>query len=145
MTARARIWVRRYLPAELTGIVGALIAAHLALAVSANNDALAAIAGAWGETAAYYATMLWTERRLTRGALAAIRNLVMEFGLAEALDSALIRPTLMFAASRLLADPMAGVLVGKLASDVFFYVPAIAAFELRERYARRGQESVSHS
>jgi hypothetical protein len=65
----------------------------------------------------------------------AVVNLVLEFGVAEAIDTGLVRPGLIFLASRLVADLSLGVFIGKLAADVTFYVPAIAAYELRRRYA----------
>ena len=42
----------------------------------------------------------------------------------------------MYAAGRLLGDVSAGVIVGKLLADIVFYVPAIAAYELRRSLAR---------
>jgi hypothetical protein len=73
----------------------------------------------------------------TRGRVVLVlRDLVLEFGLAEALDTLLVRPALMYAAGRLLSDALLGVFVGKLAADVIFYFPTIAAYELRRKYIR---------
>jgi hypothetical protein len=96
-----------------------------------DSTAMAAVAGAWGETCVYYAVMLVREVNAADTLWRAVRNLVLEFGVAEALDSLVVRPALMYLASQLIGDVSVGVLIGKLASDVIFYVPAIAAYELR--------------
>jgi hypothetical protein len=133
MTARVGVWLRRYLPAEAASLIGVLIVAQLAWTLS-GSGAVAAVAGAWGETLAYYTTMVVREVLRTRaGLLVTLRELVLEFGVAEVLDILLIRPAMMYAGSQLVADVRLGVVLGKLGADVFFYIPTIAAFELRRR------------
>jgi len=137
MTARVGVWLRRYLPAEAASLVGALLAAQLAWTLSGSEAAIA-VAGAWGETLAYYATMLLREVLTTRsGLLVTLRELGLEFGVAEALDSLLIRPAMMYTAGQLVADVRLGVLLGKVGADVCFYIPTIAAYELRRRHLQR--------
>ena len=128
-------WLRRYLPSELLSLLAAVAGAQLAYGATAN-PAVAAVAGAWSETIIYYATMLTREVRAHPGQRLPItlRNLVLEFGLAEALDSLLIRPAMMYAATQLLANIALGTVLGKFAADVVFYIPTIAAYELRRRY-----------
>jgi hypothetical protein len=131
--ARVGVWLRRYAPAEVASLIGALVAAQVAWTLS-GNGAAAAVAGAWGETTAYYTTMLARELiRTQAGLFVTLRELILEFGVAEALDTLLIRPGLMYAGGQLVADVRLGVLLGKLGADVFFYVPTITAFELRRR------------
>ena len=43
----------------------------------------------------------------------------------------------MYGAGQLLADVQAGVLVGKFGADIVFYIPTIAACELRRKYLHR--------
>lgn len=138
---RIGVWLRRYVPAEVAALLAALLGAQVAWSLT-GSAAVAAVAGAWGETAAYYATMLVRELRATRlPLLVQLRELVLEFGVAEALDSLLVRPTLMYAAGQLLADVRLGALAGKLGADVFFYVPTIAAYELRRHQLERAAAS----
>lgn len=147
--ARARIWLRRYLPSELLGTLCALLFASEAFRWS-GSGAVAALAGTWGENLAYYGLMLardlnarWREQapsgwwaRLWALGLT-LRNIVLEFGLAEALDSFLLRPTLMYLAIVAIPQLQLAIVVGKLAADVTFYVPTIIAFELRTRFLDR--------
>jgi hypothetical protein len=105
--------------------------------IISTNPAIIAIAGAWGETTSYYATMLLRERRANprQRLWRTLGNLAVEFGIAEALDSLLFRPTLMYMAGQMVSDARFGVLIGKLAADVVFYIPTVIAFELRQHYA----------
>ena len=138
-SSRVQTWLRRYLPAEAVSLLAAVLLGSLAAWLTTNNAAVAAVVGAWGETTAYYATMLFRERRAFphQPIWRTLTNLTLEFGVAEALDSILVRPTLMYLSGQALSDVRLGILVGKLASDVVFYVPTIAAFELRQHYLER--------
>jgi hypothetical protein len=138
-------WLRRYLPAEIVGLIVAVVAASVAQRLTDGNAAIIALVGAWAETLAYYATMLVRELLTTRGTvLEKVRDLVLEFGVGEAIDTLVIRPALMYAAGQLVHDPRWGVVIGKFASDVFFYVPTIAAYELRKRYLPRAVPPDAH-
>jgi hypothetical protein len=130
MNNRPLRWLKRYLPAEAAALLTAVALAQL-VSMLTDSTARAAVAGAWGETCVYYAVMLAREIDAADTLWAAVRNLVLEFGVAEALDSLLVRPALMYVASQLIGDVSVGVLIGKVASDVIFYVPTIAAYELR--------------
>src|SRR4051812_40783406 len=127
---RAREWLARYLPAEIVGLIVAVGAATIAQRLSDSNAAGVALVRAGAETLAYYTTMLVRELVTTRGTIVEkVRDLVLEFGVGEAVDTLVIRPALMYAAGHLVNDQQWGVVIGKLASDVFFYVPTIAAYE----------------
>jgi hypothetical protein len=145
--ARLREWVGRYLPAEVTGTLAALAAAWAAHAAS-GSLATAAVAGAVGESVGYYACMGAGEalrhhanhrhhgggRRLWLTASRTVRDLLVEFGPAELVDSLAARPFLMYLLPTLLHRFAAGILAGKLAADLVFYSLAVAAYELRKRW-----------
>jgi hypothetical protein len=65
-----------------------------------------------------------------------VQKLVADYGFAELLDTGLIRPFAIGAASRWLG-PMFGIILGDVIADVTFYAPAILFHERRERAARR--------
>jgi hypothetical protein len=125
-------WLRRYLPAELVCIPAALAGAFLLGEPLGGNEG-AALGGAIGENAGFYGMMLGRELR-QRGGLAALpralRDLSLEFGPAEALDSLLLRPALLYLGIALAPHAALGVLAGKLAADAAFYSLAIAAHGL---------------
>jgi hypothetical protein len=116
-------WLRRYAPAELCGLLGAVAGYLLALAAT-GHAAPAAYAAAAGENIGFYGFL--RARRV-----GSVRALVVEFGPAEVLDSALVRPACMALATAALG-PL-GVLAGKLAADLVFYAPVIATYEFLKR------------
>jgi hypothetical protein len=142
MSTRLIHWLERYLPAECAS----LVAANALWAVT-DNLAAVAFAAAWSENVAYYEIMLLREVLATRSLPRAVRDLVLEFGLAEALDSSVIRPACIYAATRATADLSVGVFIGKLAADVAVYIPTIFAYELRRYFvpARRATTGANAS
>lgn len=137
-----RAWLRRYGPAEALAGIGALTA-FLAVDAATGDRAAASFAAAIGDNLAYYGWLLASEIRrraaLARGTLrrlcvvpASLRSLACEFGPAEALDTAIVRPacTAAFTAA---AGAGAGVLLAKLVADLAFYMPVIGMQELRAR------------
>jgi hypothetical protein len=136
---RVKHWLGRYWPAELAGTATLLLITLVATAADLGPIALALLA-TWGENLGYYGALLVREeRRLQRtstlghrlAALTSVRNIVLEFGPAEALDTLLIRPAFMYAFPQLIGSAAIGVLVAKVAADAIFYVPVIASYELR--------------
>ena len=69
---------------------------------------------------------------------------VVEFGPAEIVDTALIRPAAMFLASLATGNVIIGVLIGKVAADIVFYGLAITSYEvLVRRFLHRFRRTVS--
>lgn len=137
---RALIWLRRYLPAEIASLTAVLVSAWAVMELS-HNAVLTALAATWVESLAYYGSMIIRELRgrprltpLT--VLAVLRDIVLEFGLAELLDSLLIRPAALYLAISWLPQIGIAVIAGKLAADVIFYIPTIVSFELLRRRAQ---------
>ena len=134
---RPRVWLHRYLPAELVGSTAAIAAA----VVSAGGGVeRAVIAAAWAEAIAFYAFVTIREflqlrdgRRASGAALLAVREVIAEFGVAEAADTILLRPLSMYAMAASLGGLIPGVIAGKIVSDVAFYALAIPAYEFRQR------------
>jgi ornithine decarboxylase len=126
---RVREWLNRYAPAEAAAIAGAVSAAwlidHLHVA------AATAIAGAIGETLAFYVVIIARERRVD------VRGLLIEFGVAESADTFLVRPLAMYVASALVGRAMIGVVLGKFAADVVFYGLAIIGYEVNRARKKR--------
>jgi hypothetical protein len=135
--SRVRVWTYRYLPAEVAGTSAALGAALIA---ASEGVASAVVAATWAEGIAFYAFVTGRELHRDRGpwrspgAIArALRNVIAEFGVAEAADGILVRPALMYAFVDPLGGLIPGVIAGKLAADLVFYALAVPAYELRER------------
>jgi hypothetical protein len=144
-----REWLRRYGPAEVLSLLSTVGAAAITAQAGGSNLAIA-LAATWAGNLAYFGLILgqdvWRTRRQLRQEGRAytwgtfgrnVRALVVEFGAAEALDSLLIRPTLMYWLPRWLHSVPQGVLLAKFAADVTFYVPAIISYELSKKKLRK--------
>ncbi len=155
---RAKVieWLRRYLPLEIAGWVGELGAAGIAYAAT-GSLAIAAVAATIGSAIGYYLpayvnAFRWTFPtvqantwlgRVALTNLLAVRSLTMEFGIAEASDSALVRPALIFAAPVLLDQVLLGWIVGGFIADVIFYVFTIVSYEKFNRWLARRPEPIT--
>lgn len=147
MQQKLNEWIRRYLPAELVSIATTLLAAIVVYSFT-HSHLLAAIAGTWGENIGYYGFLTFQEVRNDRnryssrrrygifGLLKSIRNLILEFGIAEWIDSGLVRPLLLYILPQALGNLALGVVAGKIAADLVFYLFAITAYELRKKYLK---------
>ena len=148
--AKGAEWLKRYGVAEVAGLCTALLGAFAARALTGSEIA-AAYGGAIGENLGYYGVIVGREvvhdQRAASaagrgyglaGAGGTARNLAFEFGIAEVVDSTLLRPLAMGLGLRLLGGGL-GIVAGKLAADLTFYVPVICAYELR-RYLAHANE-----
>jgi hypothetical protein len=153
MRARIREWVWRYLPAELVSIVGTLLPAWILASEDASRVSIA-LAGTWGGNVGYFGTILLRDvirnrrglrlnghRYTPRHFIRNLRDLVIEFGVAEILDSLLIRPALMYWLPLRLHSLTWGLVLAKGLADLTFYIPAIYFYEWnRRRKGRNGCE-----
>lgn len=139
--------MRRYGLAEIAGIATALAGSFLVHAFT-DSEIAAAYGATLGENVGFYGLIvtreLLTAHRLahadgkrydSRGLLRTGASLMFEFGAAELLDTLLIRPAAMGFGTIYLGREW-GVIAGKLAADVTFYIPVILAYEYQRRIAR---------
>jgi hypothetical protein len=141
---RLREWSRRYLPAEVLGGCAAVTAGWTFQILSGSRIG-AAIAGSVGESLGYGCIAVRDLRRYRAhqrrpagpwptGTRAA-RDMLVEFGLAELVDSLVARPFFMYWMPILVHNSTVGLVAGKLAADVVFYSLAITSYELKKQYA----------
>ncbi len=137
-------WLRRYLPAEITAIIGAM-AGGLITHYIFDNPILTALGGTWGENIGYYGKMLHVDIRARikvdetitlTGLVKVLRNSVIEFGLAEYFDSFLIRPLTMYFFTQWAGNITLGLFLGKISADITFYAPTIFFYEFRREYLK---------
>jgi hypothetical protein len=140
---KAKKWLKRFLPAEFTGTITAVAASYIAHHVT-RNLIVAAFAGSIGETLGFYTTIIIQDVRIEQRKLRSanktfsfkafayiLRNILFDFGFAEIIDSLFIRPFCMYIFPVWIKNYPIGILAGKIASDICFYVPVILAYELR--------------
>jgi len=128
---RLAMWTRRYGPAEVAAVGGAVAAA--AIVAGAGAAAATAVAATLGEMVAFYATVLIRDLRARpadRPVRVVLRGLLIEFGPAEVLDSVLLRPAAMYLGPLVTGDLTTGVIAGKVAADLVFYGMAALGHEI---------------
>jgi hypothetical protein len=150
---KLREWSVRYLPAEIIGTITALTGAFVVHHLT-HSLVAAAIAGSISETIGFYSYFAVRDgaryyahhkahprpRRIALTAVHTVRDMLVEFGLAEAVDGLFLRPLFMYAGPHLLHTFAGGLLAGKLAADVVFFVLAAAGYELKKRWLTPRQE-----
>lgn len=135
-------WIRRYGPSEVLGTIAAVGAATGAQRATGSTVA-GAFAGTIAETVVFYGIMFLREsiraayvagtrgRPFRSGDLVPVfRNLMLEFGVAETVDTLFLRPLCIGLGLRFIGGQL-GALAGKLASDVAFYGPVLTIYEWR--------------
>lgn len=146
MKQKLLTWLKRYLPAEILGTASA-VGFPTIVALFSSNNILIAYVGTWGENLGFYGTMIVQEVLQThkryhesgrhygwRAFAKDLRNIFLEFGVAESLDSLLVRPGLMYLSLAFFDNLQIGILAGKILADVVFYIPTAISFELRRKY-----------
>ncbi len=141
-------WITRYLPAEIVG-TAAMVMAGLGVTLWTGNPAVIALAALFGEIVGFYAVLAVTIYLEQRPVCSSRRRasartgmlLVAEFGVAELLDTLLIRPAALVVGVWFFADPLWGLLAGKVVADIAFYAIAAGAFTITARTGLRGDRS----
>lgn len=136
---KIREWSWRYLPSEIACSITSIILATIIFNFT-ENPILTAFVGALSEAFVYYAVIAYRElkklktKRNFKNYLLIIRNLLIEFGFSESLDSFIIRPFFMYWMPIIVGNLSLGIFIGKLISDFIFYVPTIIMYEIRKHY-----------
>ncbi len=142
MKAKIKVWLTRYIPAEIFAVIGVIIGGTVVNAVF-HNSILIALGATWGENIGYYGTIILRDlkrlkekhKKITKLiVIKLIRNLLLEFGPSEYFDSFIVRPFAMYIFPLILHNLYLGLIVGKFAADITFYIPTIISYELRNKF-----------
>jgi len=103
---KIKIWLKRYLPAEIFATTCALLGGGITNLLF-HNPILTALGSTWGENLGYYGTIIF---------------------------SFIIRPFAMYIFPKITHNLYLGLIIGKLTADITFYIPTIIAFELKNKF-----------
>jgi hypothetical protein len=140
---RIREWAGRYVPAECAAIVGVLMGS---LAVGPLGIPAATAYGATiGEAVFFYGFVVIRDRRRRpdHSIVVTCRDLAVEFGPSEVVDTVAARPLAMYLGQLVIGDLAVGVLLGKVAADMIFYGLAIIGYERRKSREARQAEAAA--
>ena len=134
-------WLKRYGVAELVGICLTLIASN-AIMFLTGNIILAAFLAPWAENAGFYGLIAFNDLKHRKrkdkkssisGTLKVLRNMMLEFGPAEYLDSFAIRPFFLALLPLLIANYSLAILAGTMLANITYYIPTIISYETRKK------------
>lgn len=140
MIKKLKEWFARYSLAELVGVVFSLIFSNLSM-LFFGNIIIAGFIATWTENLGFYGTIVFRDikerkkaKKLSmRDYVLQLRNLIVEFGPAEYLDSFLIRPFYLIFFPYVILNYSLAILVGTILADVTYFIPTIIAYEFRKK------------
>ena len=137
-------WFHWYAPAEVCGTIGAQVFSFLWLYFTGSR-AIAAMTWSIWDSGSIYTFMvsreiLWDSRKWKKYGLLwviiTLRNIVAEFGIAEAVDLFLVRPMCMYFFPLLLKNFSIWIFLWGVFANIIFYSMAIGAYELRKKFLK---------
>ena len=145
---KSRECLKRYLPAEITGTVTAMGAAGI-MHLFSDNHILIAYTGSLAEAIGFYSTILLQRisgildiNRVSNkkfhfsDSLRLFSGILLEFGPAGIIDGLFLRPFFMYIFPLFLKNFTLGILAGKIAGDITFYILVILSYEIKKHHKK---------
>lgn len=146
MKLRIKEWIRRYAWAEVFSTLFTFLCGWASSYITKNSVTIA-YAGTIGATAGFYGFILSrdiyksylkqepeTSRLKVLLVAKCLRNMGIEFGLAELLDFFITRPFCLLYGPVILKNYFWGILAGKTIADIIFFTLSILMFEVRKKH-----------
>lgn len=135
--SKIKEWTSRYGLATIISFPAALAAAYLSKFLFSNSVATAYLA-TFAATLSFYGTIAAKdikERKATASELLKVaRNMAVEFGPAEYLDSFLVRPFMLYLFPLFIGSFPLAILAGNAATDIIYFIPVIISYEARKKF-----------
>ena len=134
-------WFRRYAVAEFIGLILTLIFSNISMMLF-ENIILSGFIATWADNLGFYGTIVFNdlkerEKRNKKLELSdylkQFRNVILEFGPAEYLDSFVIRPSYLILFPHLISNYSLAIFIGTVLADVTYYIPTIISYEFRKK------------
>ena len=137
-------WIKRYGFAEFIGLIFALVLSNISMLIF-RNIIISGFVGTWSDNLGFYGTIIYKDikqrRKLNKkhtkkDLLIQIRNLVIEFGLAEYLDTFLIRPFYLIFFPSIISNYSLAIIIGTILADITYFIPTIISYEFRKKFLK---------
>lgn len=134
MQKKIKIWIKRYLPAEISSIVLGFVITLLSYHFT-QNKLLSAYIGTIADNLGYYGFLFLRDfkQKKNRNFFKILKNIYLEFGIAEFFDSLFIRAFSIYFFSNLISPYGVGVIIGKICADIIFYMQIIFVYEMMHK------------
>lgn len=139
-------WCDRYLVAEIISVTVGLVFA-LVLKATMMNTIIIAFIVTWIQNIGFYGYIVWKDLRAMHKTkkefkgkgigikefLVQFRNMIIEFGPAEYLDSTIIRPFYLAVLPLAITNYGVAIFIGTILADISYYIPTIISYESRKK------------
>ena len=145
---KVKKWIKRYVPAEIVSVALTLLSVLLTYKYS-DSRITTALVGTWAGNIGYFGYIITADiiaanrqlkeenRKYSFSVFKRIVTaLIIEFGIAEVIDSLIVRPFLMYQIPLWLGSLVWGSVIAKLIADITFYIPAIIGYEFSRKNIR---------
>lgn len=141
---KLREWLKRYWLAEVIGLMVSVLLGNIVFFLSGNNI-IAAYCATWAENLGYYGTILRKDIKArkkkdkehsAKRILKVLRNIAIEFGPAEYIDSFIVRPFYLATLPYFIPNYSLALIVGNILANITFYLPTILSHEARKKVLR---------
>lgn len=138
---KIRDWLHRYLFAEVLANVFSIVFAFGGKAFNSHPIAIGYL-GAIGDNVGFYGVIALKDygARLKsdgfnfKSLYKTTRNIFIEFGPAEYLDSFILRPFFLALFPLYIDNFALAIFLGNMAANITFYIPTIFSYEMRKKY-----------
>jgi len=134
-------WFKRYAFAEFVGIVFVLVFSNISM-IFFGNKIVSGFIGTWSDNLGFYGTIISKDIKESRKRnkilgirdyLIQFRNMIIEFGPAEYLDSFLIRPFYLIFFPYIISNYSLAIFIGTILADITYFIPTIISYEFRKK------------
>ncbi|MBT7903074.1 hypothetical protein HN587_04355 [Candidatus Woesearchaeota archaeon] len=138
---KVKEWFNRYAFAEFIGLILAIICSYISMQLT-GNIIVSGFLATWADNLGFYGTIIYRDLREkrkmkdkahTKNYLIQLRNIFIEFGPAEYLDSFLIRPFYLIFFPYMMSNYSLAILIGTILADITFFIPTIISYEFRKK------------
>ena len=135
MKHKLKEWLHRYLLAETIALIAAILATIATLPT--HNAIIIAFAGAWADSITYYIVIYCRDQQKhNEHPVKQIKHMLFEFGPGALMSMFITRPFFMWLGPVITGNQWIGVLIGKVAADLVFYIPTITMYELKKKHTK---------
>jgi len=136
MKLMLRDWWDRYSLPFFVATVLTVVGANIGMLLF-DNLVAAAFIGTWSDNISFYGMIAYRDmkkRKTVKGYLKVFRNLVIEFGAAEYLDSFVFRPFYLSVFPLFISNYSLAIILGGLVAEITYFVPVLISYEGRKKY-----------
>jgi len=136
---KAAGWAGRYGRPLVSSMAATLISANIAFSLT-GSAIISAFIATWVDNTIFYGMIAYKDLASRKkqdgglgrlGVLKVLRNMLLEFGPAEWLDSLIVRPLFLSTLPYLISNYSLAIIVGAVAADATYFIPTIIAYETR--------------